>query len=73
MSSRLPKMLLMLPLCAAFASIQTESVLAQNPHDPDCYNKCIRNYACGPEYPRGPNDISCKVYGKGCHEHCGGR
>jgi hypothetical protein len=70
MSARLTKMLLMLPLCAVLASVQAISVRAQRADDPDCYNKCMRNYGCGPGFPRGPNDISCREFGRECRQAC---
>jgi hypothetical protein len=70
MSARLTKMLLMLPLCAVLASVQAISVRAQRADDPDCYNKCMRNYACGPNDRRGPNDISCREFGRECRQGC---
>jgi hypothetical protein len=73
MSARLTKVLLILPLCAVFASLQAGTVQAQRPDDPNCYNKCMHNYACGPGFPRAPNDISCSVFGRECRQHCTAR
>jgi hypothetical protein len=70
MPARLTKMLLMLPLCAVLASVQAQSVRAQSPDDPQCYNKCMRNYGCGPQFPRGANDISCREFGRECRQSC---
>jgi hypothetical protein len=70
MPVRLTKILLMLPLCAVLASVQAISVHAQRPDDPDCFNKCMRNYGCGPDAGRGANDISCREFGRECRQGC---
>jgi hypothetical protein len=70
MSARLTKVLLMLPLCAVLASVQTSSVRAQRPDDPQCFDKCMRNYGCGPNNGRAANDISCREFSRECRQGC---
>jgi hypothetical protein len=61
-------MLLMLPLGVFLVSAQTKIVQADDYQS--CYNECMRNYGCGPGFPRGPNDISCREFGRECRDAC---
>lgn len=36
----------------------------------ECAASCLRNYGCGPGYPRGPNDMSCAAWAHGCRTSC---
>ena len=38
-----------------------------------CYAKCMANYACGPGFPRGKDDMGCQAYGGECRRICRSR